>query len=86
MIAQNISSQSSVKAFLFGSFVRDSHFHDVDIGLLGAELGDAPALREAFQESNFPYKVDVVDFSSVDEKFKEKVFHDGVLWLTNEKK
>jgi len=72
-------------AFLFGSFVRGAHFHDLDVGIMGADTETLTALRDDFEESTLPYHVDVVDFSKVTPAFKKKVFDDGILWLTKRK-
>ena len=63
------------KAFIFGSWAvgNERPFSDIDIGILSKRsmprdmLSD---LKEAFEESNLPYTVEVVDFSTVSEKFK----------------
>lgn len=63
------------KIFIFGSRARGMHakYSDIDIGIEGSPL---PAktkieLEEAFEESDLPYNVDIVDFSTVSEKFKQ---------------
>jgi hypothetical protein len=67
---------------VYGSSLRKDRFYDIDIGLTGAVHPTALArLREDFEEGNFPYKVDVVDFTNVDASFKERVMCDKVLWL-----
>ena len=67
---------------MYGSSLRKNRFYDIDIGLMGAVNPTALArLREDFEEGNLPYKVDVVDFTSVDPVFKERVMSDKVLWL-----
>ena len=86
IIAKTIPSERQVESFLFGSFVRERHFHDIDVGLLGATSHEIVQMREEFEESSFPFKVDVIDFSKADIKFKEKVFQEGVVWLTKKKK
>ncbi|OGL77941.1 hypothetical protein A3J43_00385 [Candidatus Uhrbacteria bacterium RIFCSPHIGHO2_12_FULL_54_23] len=75
-------SLKETKAFVYGSSLRKDRFYDIDIGLTGAVNPTALArLREDFEEGNFPYKVDVVDFTSVDPTFKERIMSDAVLWL-----
>ena len=86
IIARTIPSERQVESFLFGSFVRERHFHDIDVGLLGATAREVAKTREEFEESRFPFKVDVIDFSKAEKEFKEKVFQDGVVWLTKKKK
>ena len=64
------------KAFIFGSWaIGDNRkFSDIDIGIesdrkLSLQL--ISQLQEAFEESNLPYAVEVVDFSGTTEQFKE---------------
>lgn len=70
------------QVFLFGSSVRKERFGDFDIGLLG-EVG-APLVRKlknAFEESTIPYKVDVIDFNQVSKTFKNNVFKERIIWI-----
>lgn len=70
-----LASEPRVKVFLFGSRVtgRAGSRSDIDLGI---DLGHAiapevlAALRDAFDELPIMQKVDVVDFSGVDEAFK----------------
>ncbi len=80
------SSLREAPIFLFGSSVHRPHFHDIDIGVFDGGEDDIAALRDEFEESTFPYKVDVINFSSVSNTFREKVFEEGVVWLTQKKK
>ncbi len=61
-------------AFIFGSRAtgEGQRFSDIDIGIEGKELSPVARieLEEAFEESDLPYNVDVVDFSIVRENFK----------------
>ena len=64
------------KVFIFGSRAigKARKFSDIDIGIKSEKeintllLSD---IKEAFEESNIPYTVDVVDFSQVSDKFNE---------------
>ena len=63
------------RVFIFGSRAigGERKFSDVDIGIESKRKLTGEILvniREAFEESNIPYTVDVVDFSNVSEKFK----------------
>ncbi|MEK7539868.1 MAG: nucleotidyltransferase domain-containing protein [Patescibacteria group bacterium] len=70
------------KVFIFGSAVRKNQFRDVDIGIMGKVDETALSLlKEDFEKSNFPYVVDIVDFSQVSPGFKQKVFEDKMVWL-----
>jgi predicted nucleotidyltransferase len=47
---------------------------DLDLCIKGSEplsFNTLANLRDAFSESNLPYKVDVVDWSVIDDSFKE---------------
>lgn len=73
----------SSKVFIFGSSLDKDTFADIDIGVM--DLADEKHLRraeEAFEESTLPYKIDLVDFDKVDEKFKKEVFNTKIKWLT----
>ena len=72
------------KAFIFGSWAVGNarKFSDIDIGIQSSRQipnGMLSDLEEAFEESNLPYIVEVVDFNTVSEKFKtiasQKVIH-----------
>ena len=73
-----------VKVYLFGSRARGDNtpFSDVDIGLLASkDISDKMTiLREILEESNFPYKVDLVDLSS-NKELLEIVLKEGKRWL-----
>ena len=84
IIAKTIPSERQVESFLFGSFVRERHFHDIDVGLLGATSHEIVQMREEFEESSFPFKVDVIDFPT-DIKFKEKFSKKVLYGLQKEK-
>lgn len=63
------------KAFIFGSWaIGDNRkFSDIDIGVESKRklsLHLISRLQEAFEESNLPYAVDVVDFSGTTKQFK----------------
>jgi uncharacterized protein len=60
----------------FGSRVtgRSKPHSDLDIVLLGASrlpLGRLAALREAFEESELPIRVDLLDWNAISESFRE---------------
>ncbi len=63
------------RLFLFGSRVAGTNrkFSDYDIGILGPEkvpLREMALISADLDDSNIPYRVDVVDFQSVSEKFR----------------
>ena len=73
-----------VEIYLFGSRARgdNSPFSDVDIGILApGDISDKlTLLREILEESNFPYKVDLVDLTS-NRELLEIVLKEGKRWL-----
>ncbi len=65
------------KVFIFGSRVTGTAHErsDIDIGILGPEKVPQHILAQIREEAdNLPllYKFDIVDFATVDEKFKEE--------------
>ena len=65
--------------FIFGSRATGGgrKFSDIDIGIKSKKQIDSLLLsdiKEAFEESNIPYTVDVVDFSHVSDRFRDISF------------
>lgn len=63
------------KSFVFGSRATHAHrpYSDIDLGIIGPAPLPAKQyieLKDALEQSDLPYKVDVVDFSDVPESFK----------------
>ncbi len=66
------------KVFIFGSRAvgGERKFSDIDIGIEGKHSLDnymISQLKEAFEESNIPYTVDIVDFSDITDQFRNVV-------------
>lgn len=64
------------QAFIFGSRAsgRAEKFSDYDVGILGRKpvaFNILTEIEEALEESDLPYKVDVVDFLLVSPQFKK---------------
>ena len=56
---------------------------DIDVAVLPRQplpTGLLSRIREALEESRVPYRVDVVDLSSVDAVFRKRVLETGVVW------
>lgn len=73
------------RVFIFGSRATDRtrNFSDIDIGIKSAKAipwWKLSAMEEAFEESDLPYTVDVVDFNMVGENFK-KVAGKNLIYL-----
>lgn len=65
----------SYRLFLFGSRATGTarRFSDVDVGIEGPKPVSPTALmniQEALEESDIPYKVDVVDFAQTSDRFR----------------
>lgn len=63
------------KAFIFGSRADGTagKWSDIDIGVIGDKgvpAGLLVEIEEELENSDIPYRVDVVDFSDVSEKFR----------------
>ena len=71
--------------FLFGSRARGEarRASDIDIAILPeAPLipGTLARLREALEESDIPYRVEVIDLSTASKGFRRKVLSEGIPW------
>jgi len=74
--ARNYIPDKSYKVFVFGSRATNTNrkYSDIDLGIMGPKPLSASAyvsLKQDFQESDLPYRVDLVDFSNVSDKFKQ---------------
>ena len=66
----------SYKAFIFGSWATNTNrkYSDIDLGIMGPKPLSSKSyvsLEQDFQESDFPYRIDLVDFFNVSDKFKQ---------------
>jgi len=64
------------QVFIFGSRAtgKAKKYSDYDVGIWGKKRVPSHIMvliEEAFEESDLPYKVDIVDFSLVSSKFKK---------------
>lgn len=75
---------SKTKVFIFGSRATDTNrpFSDIDVGLIPQnpiENEKYFSIIDDLDNSDIPYRVELVDFTKVDEKFKQvalkKVIH-----------
>jgi len=75
----------NVRVVLFGSRARGdfASTSDVDVGIIpkdGFDRKKLTLLREHVEGLNIPYKVEIVDFSAVSEKFKGMASKEAVIW------
>ena len=71
--------------YLFGSRAKGNmtKHSDIDIAILPETIlpvGLLSDIREALENSQILYKVDLVDLSEVTESFKTRVLNEGKLW------
>lgn len=76
-IVEPFLPNNSYKVFIFGSRAAGTNrpFSDIDLGILG--LNSLPnknyiELTQALEESDLPFRTNVVDFTGVSDKFKKK--------------
>ncbi len=75
----------NVKIVVFGSRIRGDNIasSDIDIGIIPKgefDRGELALLREYIDDSNIPYNVDIVDFSTTSEQFKKEALRDAEIW------
>jgi predicted nucleotidyltransferase len=80
----SIIDAKEYKVFLFGSRATKNikRNSDIDIGFIGKKpMGKAYyKIINKIEESDIPYKVDIIDFSLVDEKFKKIALQEIEIW------
>jgi len=79
--------EEDIEIILFGSRARGDNtpYSDVDIALLPQGKGKniqkkITLLRYFLEESNIPYKVEIIDLSSASKSFREQVLKEGIIW------
>ncbi len=77
--------KEGVMVYLFGSWARQqaARASDIDIAVEfrnSLPPGALAKLRERLEESNIPYRVDVVDLSKASPYFREQVLKEGIRW------
>ena len=76
-------SDPSAKFYIFGSRAKGKHkeYSDVDIAIDSQDLTSETKskLELEFENSTFPYEVDIVDLNSIKETFKNLIQNDLVL-------
>ena len=74
-----------VRIFLFGSRARGTRHpgSDVDIGFIPqhpVNPARISALRARIEDSNTPYKVDIVNLLDVSQDFRQNALKDAIVW------
>lgn len=73
------------RVFLFGSRAtgQTTPLSDIDVAILPLEPlpeGTLSLVREVLEESSIPYRVEIVDLSTVEAAFRERVLVEGIPW------
>lgn len=73
------------KIYLYGSRARGDHsgWSDIDIALdTGNALSNTivDEVKSVLDAINMPYKIDVVDFTRVDQNMKKSIERDRIIW------
>jgi len=77
ILQNNLKQKANV--WVFGSRANNTAQKYSDLDLLIDNMGQPISLNllanltEAFDESNLPYKVDIVDYNSISDEFKENI-------------
>lgn len=84
-IVLNHIDTNQYQVFLFGSRAcgNAKKHSDIDVGILGNQKFSVIKkfdIEDAIDESIVPYKVDLVDFFSLDNKFKSEALKKIVIW------
>ncbi len=74
-----------IQVYLFGSRARGDNrsCSDIDLALASdVDLSmDIALINYYLEESDLPYKVDLVEYKKMSEKLQESIIKEGVLWI-----
>ena len=82
-VVESVAEQANVQVYLFGSWARGEErvTSDIDLAVEGEEASElAMQLREALEESDIPYRVDVVNLMEASPALLANVRKEGILW------
>jgi len=83
IVLSSMASQD-VQIYLFGSWARgeQKQSSDVDIAIESKEniASSICSLREKLEESNIPYRIDLVDMQFASKILLQKIRQEGILW------
>lgn len=82
---REILQGTDAKIYLFGSYAKGNfrQSSDVDIAIQCANLQKIRQLREHFEESNIPCKVDIVDLNFASADLIGEIERTGILWKSD---
>ncbi|MCC6445119.1 MAG: nucleotidyltransferase domain-containing protein [Armatimonadetes bacterium] len=82
----SVIAGSPIRVYMFGSRANGTarRFSDIDIALDAngnpVEQQLLEKLRDMFEESHIPFRVDIVDLVAVPEDMREAILEEGYLW------
>ena len=82
-VVASVAEKANVQVYLFGSWVRGEErvTSDIDLAIEGEDASEmAMQVREALEESNIPYRVDVVNLVEASPALLANVRKEGILW------
>ena len=82
-VVASVAEQANVQVYLFGSWARGEErvTSDIDLAIEGEDASEmAMQVREALEESNIPYRVDVVNLVEASPELLANVRKEGILW------
>jgi predicted nucleotidyltransferase len=84
-IVREVLGGQEVSVYLFGSWARRDATSQSDIDLAIDAHSPLPPgmlalLRERLEESHVPYRVEVVELSGINPKFRHRILAEGVRW------
>lgn len=75
-------NNQNVQVFIFGSSTNSEKFGDIDVGIMGKVTDqEIRELKDYFENSTFPFFVDIINFNTVDNSFKNNVLNNKVIWI-----
>lgn len=86
IIRDIFGEDEDVEVVLFGSRARGDYTRvsDIDVGVLikedKANRKKFILLKEKVENSNIPYKMDLVNLSQTSEEFRERALREGISW------
>jgi predicted nucleotidyltransferase len=70
--------------FIFGSSLGEGKFSDVDVAIDGEIENEKNIFlaKDDLEESDLPYKFDLVYLKKTEKSFQDKILNGKILWLT----
>ena len=82
-VVETVTKQANVRIYLFGSWARGEEriSSDIDLAIEGEDASEkVMEVREALEESDIPYRVDVVNLMEAAPELLANVRKEGILW------